>query len=127
MCCASMFLCIMTMISEFSIIYIFSIFKCNVLLHLDMILILFLLTGTFFSFQNQLYFPHIHLKKYKTFSNNIQSFPRYKVCLFSILSKAQVVDIKYPQGICSPIFVVEECSGLFAHPSIFLIKDLRSA
>ena len=40
----------------------------------------------------------------------IQSFPRYKVCLFSIGSNPQLVDIEYPQGICSPIFVVEELS-----------------
>ena len=39
----------------------------------------------------------------------------------------QIVDIEYLQGICSPTFVVEEFSGLFAHPSIFLIKDSISA
>ena len=37
-------------------------------------------------------------------------------------SNPQIVDIEYPQGICSSIFVVEEFSGLFANPSIFLIK-----
>ena len=40
---------------------------------------------------------------------------------------AQIVDIEYPQGICSPIFVVEGFSELFADPSIFLIKDSMSA
>ena len=44
-----------------------------------------------------------------------------------MLFKSHIVDIAYPQGICSPIFVVEEISGLFAHPSIFLVKDLISA
>ena len=44
----------------------------------------------------------------------------------SILSKAHIVDIEYAQGICLPIFVAEEFSGLFAHPSIFLIKDSKS-
>ena len=39
--------------------------------------------------------------------------------LVTILSKAYIVDIEYPQGICSPIFVVEEFSGLFTHPSVF--------
>ena len=38
-----------------------------------------------------------------------------------------IVDIEYPQGICSRIFVVGEFSGLFAHQSIFLIKDSMSA
>ena len=37
------------------------------------------------------------------------------------------VDIEFPQGICSPNFVVEEFSGLFAHPSIFLFKDSMPA
>ena len=32
------------------------------------------------------------------------------------------MDIEYVQGICSPIFVAEEISGLFAHPSIFYLK-----
>ena len=36
-----------------------------------------------------------------------------------MLLNAQIVDIEYPEGICSPSFVVEEFSGLFAHPSIF--------
>ena len=37
-------------------------------------------------------------------------------------SNPQIVDIEYPQGICSDknIFVVEEFCRLFAHPSIFL-------
>ena len=30
-----------------------------------------------------------------------------------------IVDIEYPQGICLPIFVVEDFSGLFTHPSFF--------
>ena len=41
-------------------------------------------------------------------------------------SNVQIVDIKYPQGICSPIFGVEEFSELFRHPSI-LMKDSMSA
>ena len=52
---------------------------------------------------------------------------RYKVCLFAILSKAHVVDKEYPQGIYSPIFVVEEFSGIFAHSSIFFIKSSMSS
>ena len=51
-----------------------------------------------------------------------QSFPRYKVYLYSMCSNAQIFDIEYPQGICSLIFAVEEFSGLFAHPSLFYLK-----
>ena len=50
-----------------------------------------------------------------------KSFPQYKVYLFSIWSNAQIVDIEYPQGIGSLNF--KDFFGLFAHPSIFLIKD----
>ena len=57
----------------------------------------------------------------------IHSCPRYKVCLFSILSKAHIVYLEYLQGIWSSIFVVEEFSGLSAHPSISLMKDSISA
>ena len=38
-----------------------------------------------------------------------------------------IVDIKKPDGIYSPIFVVGEFSGLFLHPSAFFIKNSRSA
>ena len=56
----------------------------------------------------------------------IQSFPQYKVCLFSIWSNPQIFDIEYPQGICSPIFVAEDFSGLFTHQSILQIKGSMS-
>ena len=56
----------------------------------------------------------------KTFSCNIFHYIKYVVLL---QSNAPIVDIEYPQGICSPIFDLEEFSGLFAHSSIFLIKD----
>ena len=49
------------------------------------------------------------------------------MCLSSMRSNPQIADIEYPQGICSPIFFVEEFSGLFAHLSIFLINDSMSA
>ena len=44
-----------------------------------------------------------------------------------ILSNTHIVDVKYPQGINAPIFVIKDFRGLFAHPSIFLIKDSGSA
>ena len=57
----------------------------------------------------------------------IQSSPRYKLCLFSMLSKANTVEIEYPQRIWSLIFDVEEFCGLFVHSCISLIKDSISA
>ena len=70
-CCASIFNCVITMISDFSIIFRIFFRKYNIHLHLDMILILLLWTVTVFSFQNQLYFLRVLLKKYKTFSPNL--------------------------------------------------------
>ena len=85
-------------------------------MHLDVILIFVLLMETFFSFQNILYFLRVH-----------KIFSEYKVCFSSMWSNPQIVDIEYLQGICCPIFDVEEFSKLSAYPSIFLIKDLMSA
>ena len=47
--------------------------------------------------------------------------------LYLILSNVHIHDIEYPQGISSPIFVVEDFPGLFLQLSILLIKDSRSA
>ena len=59
-CCTLIVTCIMTLISHFSIIYNlrFLFHKCNNISHLDVILVVSLLTVTFFSFQNQLYSLH---------------------------------------------------------------------
>ena len=91
--------------------------KYNILLGINVILILLLLTVTFFSLQKQWHFFKCSLKESQNFF--IQSFPRYKVCLFSIWSYPQIVDIEYRQWICSPTFIVEDFSGLFARLSIF--------
>ena len=69
---ASAFIYIMKMISNFPIIYIsetiFYEIAYSILLHLRVILTLCLLTVTFFSFQNQLFFLCVLLKIHKTFS-----------------------------------------------------------
>ena len=127
--CACIFLCRLTMTSDFLIIYVFSIFlgflfhKYNILSHLCVILILFLLMVIFFCFQNQLYFLHVILKNHKIFSYNL--FRNIKYACFLHDQIPQIIDIESPQGICSPIFVVEKFSRLFSHSSIFLIKYSR--
>ena len=129
--CAFVFLCRLTMISDFLIIYVFSIFlgflfhKYNILLHLCAVLILFLLTVIFFSFQNQLYFLHVITCKFFCMLYNL--FRNIKYACFLHDQTPQILDIESPQGICSPIFDVEKFSGLFSHSSIFLIKYSRPA
>ena len=98
--------------------------KCNILFHLDMILILLLLIVTFFFFKINYFFVSSLKEVQNLFT---QSFPQYKVCLSSISSNPQIAGIEYPQLICLLIFIVEQFSGLFTHPSIFLINDSRSA
>ena len=41
--------------------------------------------------------------------------------------KGRIVDIEYPQGLRSLIFVVEDFFGLFVHPSFFLIKRCNNS
>ena len=52
----------------------------------------------------------------------MQSLPLYTSGLFSMLSNYGSVDVKKPDGICSPTFAEDEFSGLFLHPSFFSIK-----
>ena len=46
--------------------------------------------------------------------------------IFYVLND-DIVDIEKADRICSLTFVVDNFSGLFLHPSIFSIKDFRSA
>ena len=127
--CASIFPCVMTIIFIFSMIYIFSklfgnIFReYNILFHLHVILLLHLLTVSFFPFQKQLYFWRVFLKKHKTFSYDLFHDIKYVYFLYDQIP--QIVDMECPQGICLPIFVVKEFSGLFARPSIFFNQRLK--
>ena len=44
-----------------------------------------------------------------------------------MLLNDDIVDIEKPDGMHSPTFFVYEFSGLFLHPSLFSLKDSRSA
>ena len=44
-----------------------------------------------------------------------------------MLLNDDIVDIEKTDGICQPIFVVNEFPGLLLHPSIFSVKRSRSA
>ena len=48
----------------------------------------------------------------------MQSLPLYNSCLFPMLLNKDIVNIEKPDGICLLIFVVDEFSGLYLHPSI---------
>ena len=72
----------------------------------------------FFLFPKSIIIFDYSLKELQNFF--VQPFPQKKYVCFLC---DQFVVIEYPQGICSPIFVVEEFAGLFSVPSVFLIKD----
>ena len=65
------------------------------------------------------------LKDSQTFL--MQSSPLFTSCLFLIPSDVHLVDIDYTQGIRSLTYVVDDFSKSFFHPSINLIKDLKSS
>ena len=112
MCFTFIFTCIMAMVYNFSKIFIISklLHKCNIFLHLDVILVLLLLILTFSSFQNQLFFSGFPSRFIKLFHIIF-----FTICLFSMWSNVQTFDVEQSQETCSPIFVVEEFSWLFAH------------
>ena len=56
-----------------------------------------------------------------------QSLPLHTPCLLSMPLNDNFVESEELNRICLLNFVVDDFSGLFLHPSIFSIKDSRSA
>ena len=115
---------------NFIMIFIVSVFmfqsffaKCCRFLSFDTISGVRLLMESFF-FPMLVIIIASSLKNSQTFF--IQSSPLYISCIFSIPSNVYILGIEHPQGICLPTFVADDFLGLFLHPSVFLIKDLRS-
>ena len=123
--CTSIFPCIMTMISNFKIFFIFQIFifkffftnRIDFWIFIWFMLLFFFLILTIFivcSFNN---------------SQNlfVQSLPVFTLHLFSMLLNEDLVGIEKPEKISSLTFVIDELSELFLHLSIFSIIHSRSA
>ena len=127
----SIFSCIMTMVSNFTIFFIFQIFIfkfffTNITDFSIFMRFLLLFVNNFIFFVLKLIiFIACSLKN----SQNvfIQSLPLYISWLFSMLLNKDIVDIEKPAGICSLTFVVDEFSGLFWHLPIFYMIHSRSA
>ena len=117
------FLCIMTMTTNFTIFFIFHMFIFNFSFLYD----------SCCSFVNNFSFFFLKLiisiacsvKDSQNFF--MESLPLYTSWLFSMLLNDDIVDIQNPDDTCSVTFVVREFSGLFFHPSVFSIKLSRSA
>ena len=99
MCCASLFTCIMTINSYFLIIFIFRkrfrFFFCkyNILLHLDMIFVLFLLTAVFFFFSKSVIYLVCFLKKSQNFFINLFHDIKYVCFLYDQIPKLLALNI----------------------------------
>ena len=54
-------------------------------------------------------------------------FTTVNTMLIFMLINDDLIELETPDGILSPTLVVDDLSRLFLHPSIFSIKDSRSA
>ena len=99
MSCASNFASIMVMISNFSIIFTFCNFfyesfscKCKILFHLDVILVLFLLTVTFY-FSKSIIFFACSVKDSQIFLYSLPHDIKYACLLYDQMSKLLTLNI----------------------------------
>ena len=120
----SIFPCIMRMISNYMIFfkYLFSIFSLQIsqILASSYDSCCFVINNAIFFFLKLIIFSACSFW-FKNFF--IQSLPLQIPCLVSMLLKEDIIDIEKPDGICSLTFVMGKFSGLFLHPSIFLLKN----
>ena len=114
MCCAFIFISIMTMVSNFSVIFIVCKRFCKYFLfYLGVILVIILLTVTFFSFQSKIYFFYVFLKNNKYLLHNIY----YAYFLYDQMPKLVTLNI-HKEYVA--VFAVYDFSGLFIQLSIFI-------
>ena len=126
----SVFSCIMTMISNFMILFIFQIFIFKFFLEISEICAFsydfccsFVNNFILFFLKLIILIP-CSVKHSQNFF--IQSLTVYMSCLFSTLLNEDIAGIEKPDGICSFTFAVDEFSGLFLHASVFSIIHSRS-
>ena len=102
MCCTFGFTCKMAMVSNFFKKHFSSRYVtcCCVLVYFEV----FFNNANIFFLSKLITFVALFLREPQNFF--IKPSPRCKLCLFFIASKTHIVDIGYPQGTCSPIFVL---------------------
>ena len=130
MCSTSVFPSIITMISNFTIFFIFEIFIFK--FFFTNVTDFWFLYDCCWSFVNNFIFFNFKINYFLCMLSSgfiklfMQSLPRYTSCLFSMLLNEGIVDIEKPYGICSLTFVEDDFAGFFLHPSIFSIIHSRS-
>ena len=116
---ASIFPCIMKMISNFTIFLSFKYLFSNLFFKN--------ITGFYSccSFVNNFIFFFLKVIIACSLKNSqnffMQSLTLYTSCLFSMLLNEDILDIAKHDGKCLLTFVVDEFSGLFLHPSMFSV------
>ena len=120
----SIFSCIMTIISNFTIFFYLSniyvqFFITNIADSSIFIwfLLVFFVNNIIFFFLKLIIFNACSLKDSQSFF--MQSLPLYTSYLFYMVLNGDIVDIEKPDGICLHTFVVNAFSGLFVQSSIF--------
>ena len=117
--CTFIFPCIMTMISNFAIFFIFKYLFSNFSLHT--LLIFAFSYNSSYAFVNNFIFFFSKLIFFIAFSlkNSLnlfmQSLSLYTSCLFSVLLNKGFIDIEKSDGIWSLTFAVDKFSGSFLH------------
>ena len=126
--------CIMTIIPNFTIFLIFSIFKfnfffffctCNNFLAFSFDFYCSFINNFMFFFLKLINFIVCSLKNLRIYF--MQSLPLYTSYLFDMFLNGDIAVIEKVDGIYSTTFVLDEFAELFCPPSIFWIKHLRSA
>ena len=127
MCSTSIFPCIMTMISNFMILFTIQMFfyKYNRFFAFSYDLPCSFVNSFILFFLKLIIFIGCYFKNSQNFF--IQSLLLYSSCLFSRLLNEDFVDIEKVDGIFLLTFVVHQFSGLFLHRSVFSIIHSRSA
>ena len=131
MCSIPIFYCILTMVLNFAIYVIFSMFIFNSFYNYSrfscfyMIFAGHLLVILFLFFLILIIFVVCSCQNSK--NHFMQSLPLYTLCLFSILLHDDILGIEKPNIICSPTFDVDEFPGFLLYPSNFSIRHSRSA
>ena len=118
------FPCIMTMVPNSTIFFIFNMYKYIKFFHFDMISAVRLLMASLFFFLKLIISIACSLNDSQNFF--MQYLPLYTSCLFSMFLNDNIVDIEKPEGTGSPTFVVvDEFPELYLHPSIFFYQTFK--
>ena len=131
MCSTFIFTCIMKMVPNFMICFIFTYLSSNYSLQIYKIFTISFdscccfVNKSIFFFLKSIIFIVCSLKDSQNFI--MQSLPLYTSCFFSLFLNVDIVDIEKSDGICSPILLYMTFQDYFYIHQFFSIKHSKSA